>query len=105
MYDRFKKLGIPVTMTRSTDVTLTPIERVNKVLGAYVLMLSNHLNAGGGGAEVIYVLRNNQALSNSVLNEISKISQNVRSSYQRKSTSDPTKDYFLCNEIHLIQKL
>lgn len=100
MYDRFKELEIPVTITRSTDVTLTPTERVNKVLGAYgpgedVLVISNHLNAGGGdGAEVIYALRNNANLSNSVLNEISKTGQNIRSAYQRKSATDPTKDYY-----------
>lgn len=53
MYDRFKELGIPVTLTRDTDVNLTPTERTNKVLAAYgnspdVIVISNHLNAGGG---------------------------------------------------------
>lgn len=38
---------------RTTDETLTPSERVNRILGAYgnsnnVLVISNHLNAGGG---------------------------------------------------------
>lgn len=52
MYDRFKELGIPVTLTRDTDITLTPTERVNKILSAYgddpnVIVISNHLNAGG----------------------------------------------------------
>ena len=52
MYDRFKSLGIPVKMTRTTDETLSPTERVNRVLDAYgnrddVLLLSNHINAGG----------------------------------------------------------
>lgn len=53
MYDRFKELGIPVKMTRDTDVTLSPRERVNKVKSFYgdgkdVVVISNHLNAGGG---------------------------------------------------------
>lgn len=53
MYDRFKELGVPVTLTRDTDITLTPTERVNKILSAYgddpnVIVISNHLNAGGG---------------------------------------------------------
>lgn len=53
MYDRFKELGIPVKMTRETDVTLSPRERVNKVKSFYgdgkdVVVISNHLNAGGG---------------------------------------------------------
>ena len=54
MYDRFKELGVPVTLTRDTDITLTPTERVNKILSAYgddpnVIVISNHLNAGGLG--------------------------------------------------------
>lgn len=52
MYDRLNDLGIPVTMTRDTDVTLSPSDRVNKILAAYgddpnVVVISNHLNAGG----------------------------------------------------------
>ena len=55
IYERLKELGIPVTITRSTDVTLSPTERVNKILSAYgnsgdVIVLSNHLNAGGQDA-------------------------------------------------------
>lgn len=53
MYDRFRELGIPVKMTRTTDETLSPTERVNRVLDAFgnnknVIVLSNHINAGGG---------------------------------------------------------
>lgn len=52
MYDRFKELGIPVVMTRDTDITLTPTERANKAKTAFgnykdVLVISNHINAGG----------------------------------------------------------
>lgn len=52
MYDRLKELGVPVTLTRDNDTTLTPTERVNKILSAYgndpnVIVISNHLNAGG----------------------------------------------------------
>ena len=51
MYDRFKKLGIPVTLTRTTDETVDPTERVNRILDAYgdnsnVIVVSNHINAG-----------------------------------------------------------
>ncbi|MCH5167091.1 MAG: N-acetylmuramoyl-L-alanine amidase [Erysipelotrichales bacterium] len=52
MYDEFKKLGIPVYMTRDTDETLSPTERINRVKkyissGDDVVVLSNHINAGG----------------------------------------------------------
>ena len=51
MYNRFKELGVPVTITRDTDKTLTRNERINtmKSLGTdpNVIVLSNHINAGG----------------------------------------------------------
>jgi len=100
MYDKFRELGIPVKITRSTDETLTPTERVNRVLSAFgnnsdVVVISNHINAGGGdGAEVIYALRNNDTLSNLILNEIGKEGQNIRSAYQRRLPSNQSKDYY-----------
>ena len=55
IYDRLKDLGIDVKMTRSTDETLTPTERTNKVKKAFgnykdVIVISNHINAGGQDA-------------------------------------------------------
>lgn len=52
MYDRFKELGIPVALTRDDDSTLAPNERTNLILDKFgnnpdVLVISNHLNAGG----------------------------------------------------------
>ncbi len=100
MYDRFKELGIPVKLTRDTDVTLSPKERTSKVQsffgnGKDVIVISNHLNAGGGdGAEVIYALRNTSTLSKKVLDEIEKEGQNVRKYYQLRLPSNPIKDYY-----------
>ena len=39
-------------MTRTTDETLSPTERVNRVLNSFcntsdVIVISNHINAGG----------------------------------------------------------
>lgn len=51
MYDRFKELGIPVTISRTIDETLTPTDRVNKIRQSITssddIVISNHLNAGG----------------------------------------------------------
>ena len=100
MYDLFKEKGIPVTMTRTTDETLSPTERVNRILNAYgdgknVIVISNHINAGGGdGAEVIYALRNNNKLSNLILANFEKVGQNVRDAYQRRLPGDTSKDYY-----------
>ena len=100
IYDRLKELGIPVTITRDTDITLSPTERVNKILSAYgdnpnVLVISNHLNAGKGtGAEVIYALRNSSTLADSVLKNIGLTGQKTRKTYQRTLPTDKNKDYY-----------
>ena len=52
MYDRFRELGVPVYLTRDSDVTLNPSDRTKKVLSFFgnnpnVVVVSNHLNAGG----------------------------------------------------------
>lgn len=50
--------------------------------------------SGGDGAEVVYALRNKDTLARLVLNNIAKEGQNIRSYYQRRLPSDPTKDYY-----------
>ena len=100
MYDRFNELGIPVYMTRDSDVTLNPTDRVNKVLSFFgnnpnVVVLSNHLNAGKGtGAEVIYALRNSSELADDILSNIGLTGQTTRRVYQRRLPSNPMKDYY-----------
>ena len=100
MYDRFKALGVPVKMTRDSDVDLQPNDRPGVVLdqfgnGKNVVVISNHINAGGGeGAEVIYALRNSDKLASSILNELEKSGQVVRKYYQRRLPSDSSKDYY-----------
>ena len=53
MYNRFRELGVPVSITRDTDETLTRDERISNILTPFgndsqVILLSNHINAGGG---------------------------------------------------------
>lgn len=100
IFDRLNELGIPVKVTRLTDETITPTERVNRVLNSFgntkdVIVISNHINAGGGdGAEVIYPLRSTNTLPDLILEELANEGQNIRKSYQRKSSSNPSKDYY-----------
>ena len=100
LHKRFDELGIPNEMTRTGDVTLGPNDRPSKAQSFYgnssdVILLSNHINAGGGdGAEIIYSLRNSDKLSNLIAQEFAKSGQNVRKYYQRRLPSDPSKDYY-----------
>ena len=100
MYDRFKELGVPVAITRDSDTTLSPTERVNTILNKFgnssdIILISNHINSGGGeGAEVIYALRNPDTLAKRVLENIGNAGQTTRKYYQRRLPSDTSKDYY-----------
>ncbi len=55
MKKRFDELGIPSSLTRDSDITLNPTDRKDKVLSFYsngddVIVLDNHINAGGQDA-------------------------------------------------------
>lgn len=100
MYDRFRELGIPVKMVRETDETVDPATRTERILNAFgnkdnVVVISNHINAGGGeGAEVIYALRNTNELADLVLQSLGSEGLLMRKSYQRRLPSDTSKDYY-----------
>lgn len=54
-------MGVPNKMTRTSDVTLTPSERPKKVQSFYgngsdVIVVSNHINAGGGEFSYHYII-------------------------------------------------
>ena len=104
MYERFLEKGIPATLVRSTDETVSPNERVRRILAAYgnnpnVIVLSNHINSSANpntaeGAEVIYALRNTDTLAKKVLESIGAEGQTTRKYYQRRLPSDTSKDYY-----------
>ncbi len=103
MYEKFKSLGVPVAMTRTTDVTLSPSERVNKILNAFgnsrdVLVISNHINSsarsGAEGAEVIYALRNDKTLAQNILDALGAAGQKTRSAFQKRLSNNSSLDYY-----------
>lgn len=63
MYNRFKDLGIPTVITRSEDVTLNPTDRINvitpNITSSDDIVISNHLNAGGGNNHCVTTMYNN----------------------------------------------
>lgn len=100
IYNRLNELGVPVSITRNTDEDIGRNERLSRMLNSFgndedVIILSNHINAGGGeGAEVVYSLRNDDTLSKMILNEIGNKGQIQRKVYQRRLPEDPSKDYY-----------
>lgn len=100
MYRRLQELGVPVTLVRNSDETVSNEERIRRILAPYgegsnVIVISNHVNAGGAdGAEVIYALRNNSTLADQIAQEIELAGQNVIKVYQRRLPSDTSKDYY-----------
>ena len=64
IYDRLKELGVPVYITRTGDETIEPKARVNRILNAFgdnkdVIVLSNHINAGGGDGHCVTNIKYN----------------------------------------------
>ena len=58
MYDRLKELGVPVYVSRTEDITLSPSDRIKKINslvtpGKDVIVVSNHINAGGAQADFV----------------------------------------------------
>ena len=100
MYDKLRNSGFDVAITRTTDETINPNERVERILAPYgnesdVIVISNHINAGGAdGAEVIYALRNKSTLSDLILDNFESKGQNTRKAYQRRLPSNTSKDYY-----------
>lgn len=100
IHKRLDELGIENTIIRTTDETIEPNDRVRRIVEPYgsgsdVLVISNHINAGGGqGAEIIYALRNNDTLSRKISNELENSGRDVRKYYQRRYPSDSSKDYY-----------
>lgn len=87
---RFDELGIPATLTRTTDETLPPAERIRRINSLIVddtLVISNHINSGGGkGAEVIYSIRDQPTWGLMIASEVEKTGQNIRNVYTRRNS-------------------
>ena len=98
--ERLDDLGIENTLVRTSDATLSPSDRAKIIKQPYgnssdVLVISNHINAGGGeGSEFIYALRNNDKFSKILAKNFEDIGRNVRKYYQRRYPSDLDQDYY-----------
>ena len=103
MLDRFLQAGVDATLIRNSDETISPTERVRRILAAYgdnpnVVVISNHNNSSSNtsaeGTEIIYALRNTNELSKNILDELDKAGLPTRTAYQRRLPNNPSKDYY-----------
>ena len=65
-YKRLKQLGANVGMTRTSDVTLTSVERTKKIKNKYDYCMSNHFNAFNGiarGVETIHSIYSSDTIA------------------------------------------
>lgn len=100
IYSRLQELGIPVVITRIEDEYLPKEERINRIKtitnnNPNTLLISNHINAGGGeGAEIVYSLKNNPTFASLILDNLGNKGQIKRKIYQRRLPENPNKDYY-----------
>ena len=64
MHDRLNDLGIENSMTRTNDETLSPSVRPGRAQSFYgkgndVILVSNHINAGGGDGQSVTNIKYN----------------------------------------------
>lgn len=98
IYDRLKDLGVVVSITRSGDETLDMNSRVNRIKSFYgsgsdVIVISNAINSSSNGGNVVYALRNSNALAEDIARELEKVGIDEVNYYQRRLPSDTSKDY------------
>lgn len=100
-YERLKQLGVPVSLTRDSDITLNPTDRVNKVYslatGKNDILISNHINVDYGridGAEVIYSIKDPKTLASLIASNIQAAGQNLSPSGVYTRTNELGNDYY-----------
>lgn len=98
--ERLDALGIPNIITRNTDRTVTDEERVNIITSAFgndsnVIVLSNNLNNGGEtGFEVVYALKDNDALAKRISDQVEAAGFPVNKYYQLRDPNNTAQDYY-----------
>ena len=96
---RLKELGINTYLTRDTDTNLNINQRSDLIKDAFsnnsnVIAISNRLNYGDeNGVEIMYSLKNSNALANKLEQAFNDRGISVNKVYQRRDENDTSKDY------------
>ena len=100
-YERLRQLGVPVSLTRDSDITLNPTDRVLKVYsladGNNDILISNHINIDYGkidGAEVIYSIKDSGTFAKLIASNLQAAGQNLSPSGVYTRTNEYGNDYY-----------
>ena len=100
-YERLRALGIPVSLTRDSDITLNPTDRVLKAYsladGNNDILISNHINIDYGkidGAEVIYSIKDSDTFAKLIASNLQAAGQNLSPSGVYTRTNELGNDYY-----------
>ena len=99
IFNRLKELGVETILTRNIDKSLSIDDRADIIKNAYndnsnVIAISNRLNYGDeNGVEIIYSLRNSNALSNRFEDAFKERNIKVNKVFQKRDENDTSKDY------------
>ena len=98
IYNKLKSIGFPVSITRSSDISLSNDERISKInslydMGSNVIVISNRLNSGSdSGIEINYALRNSSTLASRIASYFEEEGFIVNKYYQLRSEGDTIND-------------
>lgn len=100
-YERLRQLGVPVSLTRDSDITLNPTDRVLKAYsladGNNDILISNHINIDYGridGAEVIYSIKDSNTFAKLIASNLQAAGQNLSPSGVYTRTNELGNDYY-----------
>lgn len=100
-YERLRQLGVPVSLTRDSDISLNPSDRVLKVYsladGNNDILISNHINVDYGkidGAEVIYSIKDSDTFAKLIASNLQAAGQNLSPSGVYTRTNELGNDYY-----------
>ena len=99
IYNRLNELGINTYLTRDTDDDLNINQRSDLIKDAFgnnsnVIAISNRLNYGNDeGVEILYSLKNSNALANKLENAFNERDIYVNKVYQKRDENDTSMDY------------
>lgn len=98
-FKRFTELSVPVAITRSEDIYLSPSNRTDKVKesGAKIC-ISNHINAASltsaRGVETIYSIYSDGKLARKLLDAVENEGMPERRAFSKESATVSGKDYY-----------